>query len=258
MYDMIKYPIPKGSHMRYLVLSDIHSNLAALEAVLEDAPSGLPIWCLGDIVGYGPNPNECIELLQRYEHVCVVGNHDWAVMGKVDVEDFNPDAKHSVQWTQDQLTSASLAYLEKLELRHTDGEFTLVHGSPRDPIWEYLFRPGSARLSYDSLETKHALVGHTHVPCKFTLYEQGGRQRCEMRRLTEKVAQPLNPGRLILNPGSVGQPRDGDVRASYALLDVDGLTFEYHRVYYDVQRTQELMKEARLPDRNITRLSYGW
>jgi predicted phosphodiesterase len=244
--------------MRYLVLSDIHGNLAALEAVLEDAPSGLPIWCLGDIVGYGPNPNECIELLQQREHVCVVGNHDWAVMGKVDVDDFNPDAKHSVEWTQDQLSEESLAYLEQLDLRQEHGAFTLVHGSPRDPIWEYLFRAGSARLSYDSLDTTHALVGHTHVPCKFILHQQNGQQRCEMERLVEGASQPLDPGRLIINPGSVGQPRDGDARASYAVLDIEALTYEHYRVYYDIKRTQDLMSKAKLPERNITRLSYGW
>jgi len=244
--------------MRYLVLSDIHSNLAALQAVLEDAPAGLPIWCLGDIVGYGPNPNECIELLQRYEHECIVGNHDWAVMGKVDVEDFNPDAKHSVEWTQDLLTAASMDYLQQLGLRQEHGPFTLVHGSPRDPIWEYLFRPGSARLSFSELETEHALVGHTHVPCKFTLYQQNGEQYCEMGRLVEGAPQPLDAGRVILNPGSVGQPRDGDVRASYAVLDLDEMTYEHRRVYYDIKRTQELMNKAKLPERNITRLSYGW
>lgn len=244
--------------MRYLVLSDIHGNLKALEAVLEDAPPGLPIWCLGDMVGYGPSPNECIELLQRYEHVCVVGNHDWAVMGKVDVDDFNPDAKHSVQWTQDQLTQASLAYLEQLALKQEYGEFTLVHGSPRDPIWEYLFRPGSACANFGDLNTPHALVGHTHVPCKFTLYEQNGQPYCEMGRLVEGAPQPLGSERMIFNPGSVGQPRDGDVRASYAVLDLEAGTYEHRRVYYDIKRTQELMSKARLPERNITRLSYGW
>jgi diadenosine tetraphosphatase ApaH/serine/threonine PP2A family protein phosphatase len=244
--------------MRYLVLSDIHGNLKALEAVLEDAPSGLPIWCLGDIVGYGPNPNECIELLQRYEHACIVGNHDWAVMGKVDVEDFNPDAKHSVQWTQDQLSENSLNYLEQLGLRQEHGEFTLVHGSPRDPIWEYLFRPGSACISFGDLDTLHALVGHTHVPCKFTLYQQNGLAHCEMGRLIEGAPQPLGADRMILNPGSVGQPRDGDVRASYALIDVEAQTYEHRRVYYDVKTTQEWMTKAKLPERNITRLSYGW
>jgi predicted phosphodiesterase len=244
--------------MRYLVLSDIHGNLKALEAVLEVAPAGLPIWCLGDIVGYGPNPNECIELLQGYEHACIVGNHDWAVMGKVDVEDFNPDAKHSVQWTQEQLSDESLAYLEQLELKQEHGEFTLVHGSPRDPIWEYLFRPGSAQLSFNDLDTSHALVGHTHVPCKFTLYQQNGQPHCEMARLVEGGPQRLGSERVILNPGSVGQPRDGDVRASYVLLDTEALTYEHHRVYYDVRKTQELMNKANLPERNITRLSYGW
>jgi predicted phosphodiesterase len=244
--------------MRYLVLSDIHSNLAALEAVLEDAPPGLPIWCLGDIVGYGPNPNACIERLSEYELSCVVGNHDWAVMGKVDVEDFNLDAKHSVQWTQDQLTAESQAYLNQLALSQEHDEFTLVHGSPRDPIWEYLFRPASARLSFEDLDTAHALVGHTHVPCKFTLHQENGHQQCDMERLIEGAPQPLGQGRLIVNPGSVGQPRDGDVRASYLLLDLESMTYEHRRVYYDVAKTQDLMDDAELPERNITRLSYGW
>jgi predicted phosphodiesterase len=244
--------------MRYLVLSDIHGNLKALEAVLEDAPSGLPIWCLGDIVGYGPNPNECIELLRQYDHECVVGNHDWAVMGKVEVDDFNLDAKHSVQWTQDRLSEASMMYLEQLGLRQEHGEFTLVHGSPRDPIWEYLFRPGTARLSFHDLDTTHALVGHTHVPCKFILYQQNGRQHCEMERLVEGTPQLLGGGRTILNPGSVGQPRDGDIRASYVVLDTEALTYEHRRVLYDVACTQTLMGKAKLPERNITRLSYGW
>jgi len=151
-----------------------------------------------------------------------------------------------------------VAYLEQLELRQEYGAFTLVHGSPRDPIWEYLFRAGSARLSFDSLDTPHALVGHTHVPCKFTLYQHNGRQHCEMERLVESTPQPLDSGRLIINPGSVGQPRDGDVRASYALLDVEASTYEHHRVYYDIKRTQDLMNKAKLPERNVTRLSYGW
>jgi predicted phosphodiesterase len=244
--------------MRYLVLSDIHGNLAALDAVLEDAPAGLPIWCLGDIVGYGPDPNECIERLQQYEHECIVGNHDWAVMGKVDVEDFNLDAKHTVRWTQDQLTEASLKYMEALPLRHANGEYTLVHGSPRDPIWEYLFRPAAARPSFEELDTAHAFVGHTHVPSKFTLSVLNGRSRCEMGRLVEGEPQPLGEGRLIINPGSVGQPRDGDIRASYLILDVEARTYQHRRVYYDVKQTQERMAKARLPDRNITRLSYGW
>jgi diadenosine tetraphosphatase ApaH/serine/threonine PP2A family protein phosphatase len=243
--------------MRYLLLSDIHGNLQAFEAVLKDAPPDLPVWCLGDIVGYGPNPNECIELLQSLDHKCIVGNHDWAAMDKVDLDDFNPDAKQAVQWTRDQLTSASMAYLESLPTILVEGEFTLVHGSPREPIWEYILYPPIARTNFAYLDTPHGLVGHTHVPIKFVLADDD-EQICEMERLPEDGARPLGQGRLIINPGSIGQPRDGDARASYAILDTATLTLEHRRVQYDIKKTQRLMQKARLSSRNITRLSYGW
>ena len=164
--------------MRYLLVSDIHGNLQAFEAVLQDAPPGLPVWCLGDLVGYGPNPNECIELLQSLDHECIVGNHDWAAMNKVDLNDFNPDAKQAVQWTQEQLTPASVAYLESLPATLVKGAFTLVHGSPREPIWEYILYPPIACTNFAYLETPHCLVGHTHVPIKF---HPGRQQRTGVR-----------------------------------------------------------------------------
>lgn len=243
--------------MRYLLVSDIHGNLQAFEAVLQDAPPGLPVWCLGDLVGYGPNPNECIELLRSLDHECIVGNHDWAAMDKVDLDDFNPDAKRAVQWTQEQLTPSNVAYLTSLPAILVKGEFTLVHGSPREPIWEYILYPPIACTNFAYLETPHCLVGHTHVPIKFVLADSEA-QICEMERLLENGARPLGQKRLIINPGSVGQPRDGDARASYALLDTEELTLEYRRVRYDITKTQRLMQKARLPSRNITRLSYGW
>ena len=132
--------------MRYLVISDIHSNLAALDAVLEDAPSGLAVWCLGDIVGYGPNPNECIERLRSLNPECIVGNHDWAVLGRASLEDFNMEARMAVRWTQEQLTSENLAYLEDLPVSLVRGRFTLVNGSPRAPIWDtHSAKPASPR-----------------------------------------------------------------------------------------------------------------
>jgi diadenosine tetraphosphatase ApaH/serine/threonine PP2A family protein phosphatase len=242
--------------MRYLIISDIHSNLQAFQAVLEDAPSGLPVWCLGDLVGYGPNPNECIELLRTLDHECIVGNHDWAVMDKVDLDDFNPDAQFSVRWTQQELTAENLAYLESLPLSLVREDFTLVHGSPREPVWEYILYPPIARLNYAHFTTTYCLVGHTHVPVAFRFFEQEG--TCVAEQLSEEGAQSLGEGRLIINPGSVGQPRDGDARAGYAILDTDALTLEYRRVHYDVSQIQRLMETASLPQRNILRLSYGW
>jgi len=244
--------------MRYLVLSDIHGNLPAFEAVLADAPSGLPVWCLGDIVGYGPKPNECIELLRTLDHECIVGNHDWAVMGKVDLDYFNPDAQRSVKWTQDELEPANLAYLESLPVSLIKGDFTLVHGSPREPVWEYILYPPIARLNFAYLSTAHCLVGHTHVPVKFSFRDHDDNHICEMERLPEGRPEPLGNGRLIVNPGSVGQPRDGDARASYAMLDTETMICEHRRVSYDIPKIQEQMERARLPARNIMRLSYGW
>lgn len=244
--------------MRYLVISDIHSNLAALDAVLEDAPSGLAVWCLGDIVGYGPNPNECIERLRSLNPECIVGNHDWAVLGRASLEDFNAEARMAVRWTQEQLTSENLAYLEDLPVSLVRGEFTLVHGSPREPIWEYLIYASSAGLNFAHFSTPYCFVGHTHIPVLFRFWGQGGKRICEAERLWEANTRPLGKERLIINPGSVGQPRDGDPRASYVILDTDERTLEYHRVPYDISHTQHLMREADLPLRLSERLAYGW
>jgi diadenosine tetraphosphatase ApaH/serine/threonine PP2A family protein phosphatase len=244
--------------MRYLIISDIHSNLIALEAVLSDAPSDLPIWCLGDVVGYGPYPNECVELLRDLGVECIVGNHDWAVMNKVDVQDFNLDAQRSVLWTQEQLKADNMAYLESLSLSLVKDDFTLVHGSPREPVWEYILYPPIARLNFAYFNTTYCFVGHTHVPVLFRFRAADGDHTCEAEQLIEGSPQPLGDGRLILNPGSVGQPRDGDARASYAILDVEALTLEYRRVRYDIAKIQKLMEQVSLPQRNIMRLSYGW
>ncbi|MBL7200351.1 MAG: metallophosphoesterase family protein [Anaerolineae bacterium] len=244
--------------MRHTILSDIHGNLQALEAVLADAPPDAPLWCLGDIVGYGPNPNECIERLRSLDVECIVGNHDWAVMNKVDVQDFNPDAQLSVRWTQDQLSPESTEYLESLPVRLENGPFTLVHGSPREPIWEYILYPPTARLNFAHFDTPYCFVGHTHVPVLFRLHHRSDKAVCEAEQLLEGDPRLLGDGRLIVNPGSVGQPRDGDARASYAILDAEEASIEYRRVAYDITQVQRLMEEADLPRRNIMRLSYGW
>jgi diadenosine tetraphosphatase ApaH/serine/threonine PP2A family protein phosphatase len=244
--------------MRCAVISDIHGNLEALEAVLDDVPSGLPIWCLGDIVGYGPNPNECIDVLRSLQVECIVGNHDWAAMNKVDARDFNPDARLAVLWTQKQLTPSNLDYLETLPLSLVRGRFTLVHGSPREPIWEYILYPPVAGLNFAHFGTPYCLVGHTHVPVLFRSRSEEDGARCEMEQFSVNGVQSLKGGRLIINPGSVGQPRDGDSRASYLLLDTEELTLEHRRVPYNIAKIQRLMEEVDLPRRNILRLSYGW
>jgi diadenosine tetraphosphatase ApaH/serine/threonine PP2A family protein phosphatase len=244
--------------MRCLVLSDIHSNLEAFQAVVDDAGPVDQIWCLGDVVGYGPDPNGCVELLRSFPHLCIAGNHDWATLGKLDLRDFNPDAREANLWNRQQLSAENLAYLEALPEVVVEGQFTLTHGSPRHPIWEYIIYASTAQVSFEYFETPFCFVGHTHAPMVFRLHDIDGTERCEA--ISPSLESPIDLGaeRLIINPGSVGQPRDGDPRASYLLLDSKALTIEYHRVEYPVQNTQARMMEHDLPLRLVLRLGYGW
>jgi diadenosine tetraphosphatase ApaH/serine/threonine PP2A family protein phosphatase len=244
--------------MRYLIISDIHSNLAAFEAVLADAGSFDKVWCLGDVVGYGPDPNECVERLRDYPHVCVVGNHDWAALGNMDTEDFNPDAKRACLWTRQQLSPSNLEYLETLPKSLVEDGFTLVHGSPRHPIWEYVLYPSIAEANFEHFDTNFCFVGHTHVPIIYRHNPENPNQACDVMIPSLDDPLVLAEDRLIINPGSVGQPRDGDPRASYAILDAGELTLEYRRIPYPIESTQARMVESGLPVRLIMRLAYGW
>ena len=242
--------------MRVLVISDIHANLTAFEAVLEDSAGEWElIWFLGDLVGYGPDPNECAARLREFEHVALSGNHDWAVLGKVEIESFNPDAQAAIRWTSAQISDDVRDYLDNLPpLIHQD-VFTLAHASPRHPVWEYILDKGTAALNFPHFDSPYCLVGHTHTPVIFEQIDQ-----LRVASHAPRYHQPvnLNGARLIINPGSVGQPRDADPRASYALLDTEALTWEYRRVVYDVEATQERMRHAGMPPRLVQRLSFGW
>ncbi len=244
--------------MRYLVLSDIHSNLEAFQTVLDDAGPVDRVWCLGDVVGYGPDPNACVELLRERPHLCIAGNHDWATLGKLDLRDFNPDAREANLWNRKQLAPDNLAYLEALPEILVEGRFTLIHGSPRHPIWEYIIYPSTARVNFEHFDTPYCLAGHTHTPVIFRLEDANAEGAAEA--LPPAVNEPMVLGaeRLIINPGSVGQPRDGDPRASYALVDDEAMTIEHHRVAYPVEKTQSKMMEHNLPLRLVLRLGYGW
>jgi predicted phosphodiesterase len=241
--------------MRILVISDIHANLPAFQAVLEDAKGKWDqIWCLGDLIGYGPHPNECVTLLREYDHISLSGNHDWAVMGRIDINTFNKEAKRVVEWTRQNITQETMAYLQTLPSILIKPPFTLAHASPRQPVWEYILDAYTAAINFDYFDTPYCLVGHTHVPIIFE----------EMKNNEIGVFAPalspqvLNGHRRIINPGSVGQPRDTDPRASYALLNTDTLTWEYCRVPYPIAETQKAMRDAGLPKRLIKRLEYGW
>ncbi len=242
--------------MHTLVISDIHANLTALEAVLADAGPIDAAWCLGDLVGYGPDPNECVERIRSLPNLqCILGNHDAAAAGSIEVDAFNPDARKTVIWTQERLTPDNKDYLlnlpERVDLEH----ITLVHGSPFRPVWEYLLDTRSATISFEFFETAYCFVGHTHLPVSYLLPDD---------RLTAQLIVPEHSSsmtlapRAIVNPGSVGQPRDRDPRAAYALLDLADYTWEWHRVDYDIKSVQERMHQENLPERHITRLSAGW
>ncbi|MFQ5858889.1 MAG: metallophosphoesterase family protein [Anaerolineae bacterium] len=242
--------------MRVLVLSDIHANLAALNHVLEEAGDVDAIWCLGDVVGYGPDPNTCVDRLRelRPEH-WLAGNHDWAALGKLEIADFNPMARLAALWTREQLTPANISFLHTLPASVKASEqFTLAHGSPRHPIWEYVLDTRTAAANFAHFDTPYCLVGHTHVPVIYR--HKNGHVDAPAYTLGEPIE--LGDGRLIINPGGVGQPRDGDPRASYLILDTEGLAVTYHRVAYPIQETQARMSAAGLPPRLITRLNYGW
>jgi len=243
--------------MRYAIIADIHANLAAFTAVLDDIESrgGVEeIWCLGDIVGYGPDPHQCLELLRQYKHVCVAGNHDWAAIGKIDTSDFNPDAAAACRWTAQQLSPEDVEYLGGLPLVIERGDFTLVHGSPREPVWEYLLSVSNAKENFASFQSQFCLVGHSHVPLVFLNDEAGA---CSFSRFSPDIKLALGKDRLIINPGGVGQPRDSDPRASYALYESDAGVVTLYRVTYDISATQTRMAEYNLPVRLVARLGYG-
>jgi predicted phosphodiesterase len=242
--------------MIILVLSDVHANLAALESVLEDAGKVDAVWCLGDLVGYGPNPNECIELIQEQpELICLTGNHDAACYGLINPVTFNYDARLAVEWTQSVLTEDSLEFLRTRPQTEVVGDVTLAHGSPRQPVLEYLLDTYAALENMAYFETDYCLIGHSHIPLMFSQEDVLSDVRLSFPPPGQ--TQQLYP-RAILNPGSVGQPRDRDRRASYALFDPEFETWKITRVEYDIRATQEDMRAVDLPPRHVDRLSGGW
>ncbi len=243
--------------MRILVISDIHANLAALDAVIEDAGSFDQVWCLGDIVGYGPEPNECINRLREFDLICLAGNHDLAVAGRAALWDFTQDAQEVIFWTRHWLTTNNLDWLNTLTNSSLvmDHGITLVHGSLRDPAWEYITDNNVAKINLDLITTPICLNGHTHFPVIYRKPWDDWRILEDQPRVNSPIHLALD--RMLINPGSVGQPRDEDPRASYAVIDIDAMTFIFRRIQYDVSITQKLMKQAGFPNRLIRRLRFG-
>jgi predicted phosphodiesterase len=239
--------------MRIAVLSDIHSNLPALDAILAQVGPVDAVWHLGDIVGYGPDPDGVVARLTEIGAIGVRGNHDAAALGGMEIEWFNPEARAAIKWTRDRISPATRAWLTGLpEVRSID-DHTLVHGSPRDPLREYVTSLGAVRAAFDDIATGHGLHGHTHVPVAFT---QAG-SRIDALQPDDGATLEYGGRRTFLNPGSVGQPRDGDPAASCLVLEPDAERATWHRVSYDIESVQRAMRAAGLPARLADRLSFG-
>ncbi len=242
---------------RILVISDVHANLTALDAVLADAGEVDQVWCLGDIAGYGPDPNECIERVRNLPRLtCMMGNHDFAAIGDMALDTFNYDAKKALMWQRDHLNESSKDFLRTLEQNLVvRGSVSLAHGSPRDPIWEYILNTLVARVNLDFFATQWCFVGHSHFQAVFQYHS-------DTDDLSIEVPTPGEPYKLkdraILNPGSVGQPRDRDSRAAYAIYHPQAHTWEPRRVEYNISAVQKRILLSGLPARHAERLAGGW
>ena len=242
--------------MRVAIASDIHGNRHAFEAVIAaaEAADAEELWCLGDLVGYGAEPDECVALASEHCAVCLAGNHDLAATGRLPIDDFSRGAALAVQWTQEVMETASLDFLKSLEPTGTAERIGLFHASPRDPVWEYVLSALAAELCLDATRHRVTLIGHSHVALSF--HRDGGEPATGATRRPGETAD-LRSGEWMMNPGSVGQPRDGDPRASWLLLDTHGLTAEWRRQEYDIAGAQAAIRAARLPDSLAERLRHG-
>jgi len=242
--------------MRVAVVADVHANRHAFEAVLDavEAAGAEELWCLGDLVGYGAEPDACVELARRHAAVCLAGNHDLAACGKLPLDQFVRGAELSIRWTAEAIDPGLLAWLATLEPQQLDEAVGLYHASPRDPVWEYVLSPLQAELCFDRMAHRVACIGHSHTALAYRRLEGSPASGDTCRDGAER---DLAEGVWLLNPGSVGQPRDGDPRAAWLLLDTDAWTAAFHRTAYDVAGAAAAIRAARLPDSLAERLSHG-
>lgn len=249
--------------MQTAIISDIHGNLPALEAVLDDiAETGVEAcWCLGDIVGYGADPEECTSIVEERCDVCLVGNHDLAVLGEIDTATFSSAASTAVEWTRERLSDGALSFLRSLSPSDASGPAALYHASPRDPVWEYVLWPEQATECLAVQDRRVSLIGHSHVALFFSV--PGGERAVagddEARGWQAGAGTRLeiDEGRWLINPGSVGQPRDGDPRAAWLELDTEAWEATYHRVEYDIDRAAASIEATDLPEHLAKRLFVG-
>jgi predicted phosphodiesterase len=242
--------------VRIAIVSDIHGNRHAFEAVLDqiEASECEEMWCLGDLVGYGAEPDACVELACRHAAVCLAGNHDLGVCGTLPLEQFSRGAALAAKWTQETITAETREYLHGLVPSNDEEQVGLYHASPRDPVWEYVLSPLQAELCLDIQGHRVCLIGHSHVALSFSRFA-GAAATGETRG--PGVELDLGSGEWLINPGSVGQPRDGDPRAAWLELDLDGWAAAYRRTEYDIAGAAGAIRAARLPDSLAERLSFG-
>jgi predicted phosphodiesterase len=242
--------------VRVAVVSDIHGNRHAFEAVLDAIGDTKceEMWCLGDLVGYGAEPDECVALAQEHAAICLAGNHDLGVRGDLPLEDFSRGAALAAAWTRETISAHTRDFLASLEPVALDEEVGLFHASPRDPVWEYVLSPLQAELCLDAQEHRVCLIGHSHVALSFAR-EAGAPATGQTRTHDEELE--LQSGEWLINPGSVGQPRDGDPRAAWLELDLEQWRASYRRTDYDVEGAAAAIRAARLPDSLAERLAFG-
>ena len=242
--------------MRVAVVSDIHGNRQAFEAVLDAiaASDCEEMWCLGDLVGYGADPDACVELARAHAALCLAGNHDLVVRGALPLEEFSRGAALAAQWTRETITAETRAYLDELKPALLEEPVGLYHASPRDPVWEYVLSPLQAEMCLDVQQHRVCLIGHSHVALAFRR-QPGELTTGQTEDADEKLS--LSNGEWLVNPGSVGQPRDGDPRAAWLELDLDAWEATYRRTEYDIGAAAAAIRAARLPASLAERLQFG-
>jgi predicted phosphodiesterase len=232
--------------MRIALLSDVHGNLPAFEAVVADVDSASveEIWCLGDLVGYGADPTGCVELARDRCDLCLAGNHDLVVTGEIDIADFSSSAAAAAQWTKDNISAEALEFLSALRPEQDGHEIGLYHASPRDPVWEYVLSGWQADECMNAMEARVGAIGHSHVALFFRRNDDG---QVEGSPAEGGLEQDLSEGGWLINPGAVGQPRDGDPRAAWLLLDTEEWSAEWRRVEYPIDQAASAIEDAGLP-----------
>jgi len=245
--------------LRAAVLSDIHANRQALEVVLDavDEARVDQIWCLGDLVGYGADPDACTALVRERCDTCLVGNHDLALLGALDISTFSEAAAAAVAWTREQVSEETLEFLATLEPTASQSGVGLAHASPRDPVWEYVLSTDQAEAGLDALEERVGLIGHSHIALFFMRAAGVRRGYAQGAQAGDGDEIEIAEGEWLLNPGSVGQPRDGDPRAAWMELDTERWEARYHRLPYDIEGAAAAIRAAGLPDVLAERLEVG-